>query len=333
MKKFESILAFCAWTYLAGTLAALALMHLTGDRWWPGTLLLFGPRWMLALPLIPLLPLALWRIPRLLLPIVLGGLITLGPFMGFRCSLTTPERVGKGVIRVLTCNIGGKDFDSNKLSKLIRDLDVDLVSLQECPRELKLDLPPGWHSLQPGGLAIFAKYPIKEHTIVAGMHLPDTWPRTSLLPSIVSTPHGDISFNAIHLPTARFGIMHMLDRKYGINIKKADVLKTETNNRIQLSQKAHDVINRMKIPTVVAGDFNMPIESKIYKMHWSNLYNAFSSSGNGYGWTVSERIKNTFLQIRVDHILSNDQINSLACNVDKDIGSDHLPLTCDLLIQ
>ena len=296
-------------------------------------MLLFGPRWMLALPLIGLLPLALLRRPRLLLPLVLGGIITFGPFMGLRYSFTTPERVGQGAVRVLSCNIGGQNFDSNKLSKLIRDLDVDLVSLQECPRELKLDLPSGWHSLQPGGLAIFSKYPLKEHTLVAGMHLPDTWPRTSLLPSIVSTPHGDISFNAIHLPTARFGIMHMLDRRYGINIKKTDVLETETKNRMQLSQKTREVINQMKMPTIVAGDFNMPLESQIYRAHWNNMINAFSSSGKGYGWTVSDKIQKTLLRVRVDHILSNDLIDSITCKVSDDIGSDHLPLVCDFSIK
>jgi endonuclease/exonuclease/phosphatase family metal-dependent hydrolase len=330
MKKFDSILTFCAWTYLTGTLAALALMYLTGDRWWPGTLLLFGPRWMLALPLIPLLPLALWRIPRLLLPIALGGLITFGPFMGFRYPLTTPERVGKGVVRVLTCNIGGKDFDSNKLSKLIRDLDVDLVSLQECPRELKLDLPPGWHSLQPGGLAIFSKFPLKEHTIVTGMHLPDTWPRASLLPSIVSTPYGDISFNAIHLPTARFGIMHMLDRKYGINIKKKDVINKETKNRIHISQKAREVINKIKLPTIIAGDFNMTTESIIYRNHWGDLSNAFSKTGKGYGWSTENSIKRIRIKTRIDHILSQNNAAILTVAIGKNVKSDHLPVIADI---
>jgi len=333
MKKFDSILAFCAWCYLAGTLAALALMYLTGDRWWPGTFLLYGPRWMLALPLIPLLPLALWRRPKLLLPIVLGGLITLGPFMGFRYSLTTPERVGKGVVRVLTCNIGGKDFDSNKLSKLIRDLDVDLVSLQECPRNLKLDLPPGWHSLQPGGLAIFSKYPLKKHTTVSGMHLPDTWPRTSLLPSIVSTPYGEISFNSIHLPTARFGIMHMLDRKYGINIYKTNILEKESQNRFYLSQKSKNSLRQIDNPIIVAGDFNMPVESYIYKQHWSNFSNAFSKTGKYYGWTTYNQIKKIPHAIRIDHILVNEKLNCLATETGYDIGSDHRPLISDVLIK
>lgn len=333
MKKIDKLLACASWTYAAATIMALALMYLAGDRWWPGTLLLFGPRWMLALPLIPLIPLALWRRRRLLLPLFLGGVVVVGPFMGLRWSFSTPERHGTAVVRVLSCNIGGENFDSNKLSKLIRDLNVDLVSLQECPRELKLDLPPGWHSLQPGGLAIFSKFPLKEHTVVTGMHLPDTWPRTSLLPSIVSTPYGDISFNAIHLPTARFGIMHMLDRKYGINIKKTDVLETETKNRMQISYKARKVSNQINMPTIVAGDFNMPTESKIYRSHWSGLDNAFSSSGKGYGWTAYDEIKKNLIRVRVDHILNNNKINSLTCEVGKNIGSDHLPLICDFLIK
>lgn len=330
MKKFDFFLAFCAWSYLFGTITALILMNLTGDRWWPGTLLLFGPRWMLALPLIPLFPLAIWRTPSLLLPLFLAGGITIGPFMGLRCSIYTPERVGKGVVRVLSCNIGGKNFDSSKLSKLIRDLDIELVSLQECRHDIKLDLPSYWHSLQAGRLAIFSKFPLREYPGVTGMHLPDTWPRTSLLPSIVSTPHGEISFNAIHLPTARFGIMHMLDRRYGINIKKIDVINKETQNRFNLSQEARKSIDQIKIPTIIAGDFNMPTESYIYKSHWINFNNSFSESGKWYGWTTKKLIKKIIIMTRVDHILSSKDTIPLRCEISIDVGSDHLPIISDI---
>src|ERR1700720_2127653 len=43
------------WIYLALLLAVWALLRL-GDRWWPATLLLFGPRWPFALPLLVLTP-------------------------------------------------------------------------------------------------------------------------------------------------------------------------------------------------------------------------------------------------------------------------------------
>ena len=42
------------WGY-AALLALIALLiNFTGDRWWLGTLLMFGPRWVWGVPLFPL---------------------------------------------------------------------------------------------------------------------------------------------------------------------------------------------------------------------------------------------------------------------------------------
>lgn len=124
--------------------------------------------------------------------------------------------------------------------------------------------------------------------------------------------------------------MHMLDRKYGININKTDVLEQETKNRIHLSLKAREVINQIKIPTIVAGDFNMPIESIIYQKHWRDLLNAFSETGKGYGWSTEDYIKNISLNIRVDHIISCREAIPLTSATGNNVGSDHLPIISDI---
>lgn len=332
MKKFDSILALCAWCYLAGALAALALMYLAGDLWWPATMLLYGPRWMLLLPVIPLLPPAIWRRPRLLVPLVLGFGIVLGPFMGFRWSFRPDGHPPSNVLRVLSCNIGKKDVDLTKLSRIIRKLDVDIVCLQECPRKLKLDLPPEWHELQPGGISIFSKYPIQQQKHVSGMHLPDTWPRNSLLPSIIETPFGNIAFSGIHLPTARFGIMNMLDRKMGINPFKTDVLARESENRWHVAQQARAAANIQQLPAIVAGDFNMPVESRLYQKFWGDLNNAFDTAGRGYNWTSSDHLHGISVHIRVDHILTRNGAMPLTAEVVESVDSDHLPIVADIAI-
>ncbi|MDY0227682.1 MAG: endonuclease/exonuclease/phosphatase family protein [Desulfomicrobium apsheronum] len=332
MKKFDSLLAFCVWCYLAGALAALALMNLAGDVWWPATMLLYGPRWMLLLPAIPLLPLAMWRRPRLLVPLVLGLGIVLGPFMGFRWSFGTPDQTPGNVLRVLSCNIGGPDFNSTKLSQIVRKLDVDIVCLQECPRDLKLDLPPGWHELKPGGISIFSKYPIQQQEIITGMHLPDTWPKNSMLPCIVESPFGNIAFNGIHLPTARFGILNMLDRRMGINPFKTDVLNSEKQNRWLVSLRARKAVNAQQLPTIIAGDFNMPVESMLYQVSWDDLKNAFDSAGRGYNWTTSQNLHGFPMHVRLDHILTRNGVTPMVTEVAESIGSDHLPIIADVLI-
>jgi hypothetical protein len=45
-------------------------MLAAGDRWWTASMLLFGPRWLLSLPLFLLVPAAAVFNRRLLLPLV-----------------------------------------------------------------------------------------------------------------------------------------------------------------------------------------------------------------------------------------------------------------------
>lgn len=42
------------WVYTALLALIALLIQFTGDRWWSGTLLMFGPRWVWGVPLFPL---------------------------------------------------------------------------------------------------------------------------------------------------------------------------------------------------------------------------------------------------------------------------------------
>lgn len=331
MHRLHKPLSFTTWAYLASTVLALILMCLAGDRWWPATLLLFGPRWALALPIIPLLPLVLWRRPRLLIPLVLGAFVVFGPFMGLRCPLTMPAIPDERILRVLSCNVGGKNFDARKLSRLILNLDVDIVSLQECPRGLHLDLTPEWHVVLSGSLSIFSKYPLKASPPFNGIPASGKWPLHPILACAVSTDKGDILFNAVHLPTARYGLENMLDRTVGLNFKKAGYLIAETQKRSHISQETKNSIEVQTLPVIIAGDFNMPVESAIYRQYWGLFRNAFSSSGRGYGFTSVDIHKGIPIPIRIDHILTGNGLTPLVCKVGSDVGSDHLPLIADII--
>lgn len=332
MKKFDAYLTFTAWTYLLCTILALALMYLTGDRWWPGTLLLFGPRWMLALPLIPLLPLALWRRPRILIPLILGGAIVIGPFMGLQWSFFQPRVSNDHVLRILTCNVQTGSFEKQSLVKLIEEKSIDLLTLQECPPDVNLVLPEQWHRVQAGLLLIASKYPLQAHEAVMGTHPPHVWPRHSLLPCSISTPWGKVVFASTHLPSPRYGLQHVLDRKTLINPMKADMITDETTNRRIIASSIQKVLNSQTLPVIVAGDFNMSVESTIYREHWSDFTNAYSEVGHGFGWSYQDSPFGVPMNIRIDHILSRNGAVPLTCEVGPDVGSDHKPLIADIAI-
>lgn len=333
MKKFDSILVFCAWSYLAITLAALALMYLTGDRWWPGTLMLFGPRWLLVPPLFVLFSLALWRRPKLLIPLLLAATIVVGPFMGLEWSFSEAKVPRGHVVRILTCNVRAGNFDPQALAQLIREKEIDLVALQECPPSVKLDLPPGWHIAQTGVIAIMSRFEIKAAEPHLDRHPPHVWPRHSLLPCTVHTPQGSFLFHSVYLPSPRYGLQNILDRKTGIDPRKADLLTSETENRRNVARNVRDALRMERHPVILAGDFNMPVESTIYRETWSDFANAFSLVGKGYGWTFRDRPYGLPLDVRIDHILTANGATPLTCEIGPDIGSDHLPVIADIAID
>lgn len=332
MKRFDSFLAFCAWSHLAGALSALGLMYLAGDRWWPGTLLLFGPRWMLAPPLFVLIPLALWRRPKLLIPLLLSTTIVSGPLMGLKWSFSEIKKPQSLVVRILTCNVRTGNFDPRSLARLIREKGIDLVALQECPPSVKLNLPSGWHSAQTGVIAILSRFEINAADPHLDRHPPHVWPRHSLLPCTVHTPQGSFFFHSVYLPSPRYGLQRILDRKTGIAPRKADLLSLETENRRNVARNVRNALHTEGHPVILAGDFNMPVESTIYRETWSDFANAFSVVGRGYGWTFRDRPYGVPLDVRIDHILTANGATPLTCEIGPDIGSDHLPVIADIAI-
>src|SRR5438105_2483170 len=70
------------WLYCAALMGLTILLRSAADRWWPATVLMFGPRWLCALPLLVLGPLALFICRKALWSIALSLAIIMGPLTG-----------------------------------------------------------------------------------------------------------------------------------------------------------------------------------------------------------------------------------------------------------
>jgi len=90
-------------------------------------------------------------------------------------------------------------------------------------------------------------------------------------------------------------------------------------------------IKAFGVPVIIAGDFNMTVESAIYRECWSSYRNAFTMTGFGYGWTERAEISGVPLAVRIDHILTDTGLIPKMCQVGPDIGSDHLPVIADVV--
>lgn len=319
-----------SWGYLILAVTLWFAIMIGGDRWWLATVVLFAPRWLAAIPLMVLLPLAAWRNQRCIIPLLLGTMIVSGPFMGFCMPMGKADNYIGPVLRVLTCNIDDGNFNEKAFAALIRDTGADIVALQECPQETKMTLPPGWQIVQERGLAILSRFPLRRGIIVQVFHPPNPWPSTCLLQCSVDAPEGEVDFCSVQLPTPRFGMLKVLDKITLLRPSRNGQLIEETAYRRRASQEVRRAVASLSCPVIVAGDFNMPVDSTIYKQIWKGYSNAFSNTGFGYGWTQRVAVKGLKIGIRIDHVLTCEGVGIRVCEVGPDVGSDHLPLIADI---
>ncbi|MDD2335117.1 MAG: endonuclease/exonuclease/phosphatase family protein [Geobacteraceae bacterium] len=295
-------------------------------------LLLFGPRWIAALPLITLIPLIVLVNWRLLFPLLAGVAVVFGPFMGLCLHLKKTYPQAGPVIRVLTCNIANGSYNAPKLATLIRDSRADIVALQECPHDLNLEIPASWHKIKSHEFCVLSRFPLVSGQLVRVLDPLTHWHMSCMLQCVVKTPSGDLAFCSIHLPTARKGLNAMFDETTLLRPIRERRLLKETEYRRRASREVTRFIASLNLPFVIAGDFNMPVESSIYRDSWRRYTNAFSCVGLGYGWTAWRGVAWLKYGIRIDHVLIGEDSKALLCKVGPDVGSDHLPVIADVAV-
>jgi endonuclease/exonuclease/phosphatase family metal-dependent hydrolase len=328
-----SWLLWIACSYLVVVTVLWSLMTYVGEQWWLTTVLLFAPRWVVALPLLVLVPFAVWRDRRALIPLVLTGIVVVVLFMGFNIPLNKHSGVDKGkvkTLRIFSYNILGGMVNAEEFSAFLQQSAVDIVALQECPEEFKLPLPRGWYSAKKRGLAIMSRYPIRSVTPVEVLQPQDQWPGTYLLQTVIQVPGGDVAFCSLHLPSPRFGLQAVLDKTTLLRPSRKGLLEKELFGRQFVAVKLHNYIKDLKLPVIIAGDFNTTVDSSLYRQFWSGYNNAFSATGWGYGWTQRLSVRGLPLRVRIDHILTGTGLTPLSSAIGPDLGSDHLPLIADI---
>lgn len=325
-----------AWGYAISLAVAAAAMFLAGDRWWPATLLLFGPRWLAAAPLVLLIPAAFLArrtvLPRcaVLWPLLLSVALLLGPILGLTLPLRAHANSDGARLRVLTCNLSASDAAAEQLLALVEELRPDLVALQES-HSRSMRWPAGWQVISDGELLIASRHPIVRQTSRQGSHPPHTYPRSTMQRCEVQLPTGPLSFSCVHFPSPRNGLTTLLDRTTLLAPSRRGTLAGETANRSMVSQAVSEEVAAQGGNAIVAGDFNTPIESAIYRRDWSRFANAFSRAGLGFGWSMWVTVRGITHGVRIDHILMGKDWAARRAWVARDVGSEHRPMVADLV--
>ncbi len=327
-------IAACVSGYLGAIVAAIALLYAGGDRGWLSIFLLFGPRWLLALPLLVLAPLAVATRRRLLWPLLLAAILLIGPVLGFCVPWSRASLSAGHPLRVLTCNLNADSSAARSVGALAREFQPDVVAFQEIPRRAGFEWLDGWNVVRQGELLVASPYRLREIRANTALHPPHKWPRVSLLHCIIETPNGEVNFCNVHLPSPRYGISEVLDRTTVIDLSRRATLLAEVRTRQEASGRAAQWVGSLRGSVLVVGDFNMPLESTIYRRDWSRYRDAFSQSGLGLGWTERpdiQAIRWVPYGVRIDHILMGTGWRSNRAWVGPDVGSDHLPLLANLV--
>lgn len=324
-------LTWIVWLYLIFVVATWITLYRGGDQWWLATVLLFGPRWIYALPLVVLLPGVLVARRRLLWPLALAIVLLVGPVMGFCVPWKTLAGTEEPALRVLSWNVQG-GFESNEaLAALIRSTRPDILAIQECHMDIQPDWPAGWHSHRQGRLLIGTPYPMRSAAYFERRYPPTRWPQPNALCCVIDTPnHGGIGFVNVHLGTPREGLAAVLNRRTLIDPSKSGVLADAIDFRRLESEALDGWISEHSETVVIAGDFNMPADGAIYRRTWSKYANAFSVAGFGFGHTKQTEVLGWSYGSRIDHILAGSGWRPTRCWVGPDLGSDHLPVIADL---
>ena len=309
------------WAYVALLAAATAVLHCTGDLWWAGTAFCFGPRWVLLLPAPLFLALVIYDRPGRLPPLLVACL--LAPFwMGFNIPFPLGARPAGGrTFRVVTFNAGGSLADRDAFCAWVGTQNPDVVVFEESDPERWIPiLGHGWHwSPMRHGVIVAARHPVEDSEAILdeGRH--------ACLRVDLRVDGVIVRIGCVHLPTPRDGIEALVHHDPRFDER----MSAERREREAVSRTTADFLLRLQRVDLVAGDFNMPVESRIYQTYWGELTNVFSATGFGLGHTKFTR----WHGVRIDHVLiANPNISPVRTAVGPDVGSDHHPVIAEVYL-
>jgi len=305
-----------------------------GDVWWPATALLFVGRWIFLVPLALLVPAAALFSRRNFVPLTVAALVVLGPVMGTRTGWhrLLATRAGTA-FRVVSFNAAGGVQLVGDMQRLLDELAPDVLAIQECGSALAASLSEvkGWEHHEAVGLCFLSRYPIRQASVMDRSMLEavnrdsDIGGSGAVVRYLIETPGGPVQVTNLHLETPRKGLEQLGALDIGTLRQNTDLRDIESD----LARRWVDTgVGGEPVPFVVAGDFNTPVESRIFQRYWGNLTDAFSRAGVGLGMTKY----NGWIRVRIDHVLLGPGWQVRRAFVGDDFNSDHRPAIADLTL-
>jgi exonuclease III len=284
--------------------------------------LLFAPRWWVFLLLLPIV-----FTPKSMINHWKGLSLTSLFFVVFYFDFQVPinyfssNSTGQQ-LSVMSVNLGGSAEHPELIKQQIFNNQLVLIAFQETPKnEAKKVVPKGWDLHCIGQMCLASAYKInfinsQSRAILGG------WGQLGLLYQVQINERKIYLMN-LHLETPRKGFEDFQLSKLNFEV----VFKNAEQRYIESSIVSSWL--EQKAPLIILGDFNMPVESSIYRENFGHYNNAFNKAGFGFGFTKRSRI----VSIRIDHILTDENFSIIKAKIGNDVGSDHYPILADIILN
>jgi vancomycin resistance protein VanJ len=349
---FGILVRFGAWAYFLAVVAVWLLLRLAAERWWPATMLLFAPRWNFAIPLAVLVPAALVsRAGRRALPLLgaAAGIVAFPvmdvriPWRQLAARATAAVRPGAApaaaaavpTLRLLTCNVHGVELDVAALGRYLAECRPDVVVLQGWLPQQRAGVFPaaaGWHVAQDGQLCVASRRFVVTRiaTIVPPTHGENGMTSAFAVHVDGSFGGGTIQLIDVHVDSPHRAFAAALCAAPGA----AQLIDANTERRlrhVRAVSRYADSSRSAATTTILAGDFNMPDDSPVYRA-------AFPASGRwtdafaGAGWGIGNTYFGGGTAARIDHVLCDGRHGwrCVECTVGPWVGSPHRPVVAEL---
>jgi endonuclease/exonuclease/phosphatase family metal-dependent hydrolase len=312
----------------------LTLLDCLGEqRWWLTPLLFFpGQFWLL--PLLVLTPVALCCHRRLLW---LHAACVAGVMLLYLHPACGAPRVARGVpVRVVTHNLGQYDTLAG-LKPFAQSHQAEFIALQEadgrepdCAREF-----PDYKLAGRGQFLLLSKHPVRRHDWVPV--LGDKYGPVAVRFEVEIKGRPFAIYN-VHLVTPREELKPFQSKSVLLSLAGlsrtnglAQRLEAEQQRiwgfRVATARQLAAILQQETLPFLVLGDFNAPNRGYIHHLFATQLKDAFSACGRGYGFTFpsdgSSPLGGLGPWLRLDYIFAGRGFLPVACEVESNRSAQH----------
>jgi len=285
--------------------------------------LLFVPRWWMIFLLLPVAIINVSIIAKQKKCVLISIVVFILFYLNFNIPMNSLFSKPEGqAVSVMSINLGGRIEHHALVKKHIINEQLALIAFQETPKkEAQKIVPSGWDLHCVGQMCLASAYKL-EFINSRSRRMLGGWGQFGLLYQVQVNEQKVYVMN-LHLETPRKGFEDFQLSKLNFN--------AIFNNTEQRYLEANLIASwlKNKSPLIILGDFNMPVESSIYRDNFSDYQNSFGKAGFGFGYTKHTRM----LGIRIDHILVDDNFSVVDAKIGHDVGSDHSPVIAKLVLH